>query len=298
MTMAAEYHRPVLAEVVVAFVVTNQDGLYIDATAGSGAHALRIASRLGPAGHLWALDRDDDAVAAAGRTLHTVTPHIEVVKQEFGGLMEWAVRAGISGVHGVFFDLGVSSHQLDTPERGFTYRQEGPLDLRMDRRGGPTAADVVNAETADRLAAIFFEYGEEGNSRAIARAIVAARRRRAVVTTRDLTEVIAGVTNPRFLNKTLSRVFQALRIEVNDELEQLRRGLTSAIDLLCVGGRVVVISYHSLEDRLVKQLFRAAAKEEPPRLRLLTPKPVVPSAAEVADNPRARSAKLRAAEKC
>ncbi|NMC44496.1 MAG: 16S rRNA (cytosine(1402)-N(4))-methyltransferase RsmH [candidate division Zixibacteria bacterium] len=298
MTMAAEYHRPVMAEVVVAWLVTNRDGKYIDATAGSGAHALHIASRLGPAGHLWALDRDDDAVAAAGRTLHTVTPHVEVVKQEFGGLMEWAVRAGISGVHGIFFDLGVSSHQLDTAERGFSYRQEGPLDLRMDQQGGRTAADLINTATAERLAQVLYEYGEERNSRAIARAIVSARQRRPIGTTRDVTEIIASVTNPRFLNKTLSRVFQALRIEVNDELEQLRRGLTAAIDLLCTGGRVVVISYHSLEDRLVKQMLRAAAREESPRLRLLTPKPVVPSAGEVADNPRARSAKLRAAEKC
>jgi 16S rRNA (cytosine1402-N4)-methyltransferase len=148
------------------------------------------------------------------------------------------------------------------------------------------------------MAQVFFEYGEERNSRAIARAIVSARQHRPIATTADLAEIITTVTNPRFLNKTLSRVFQALRIEVNDELHQLRRGLTAAIDLLCTGGRVVVISYHSLEDRLVKQMFRAAATEVPPRLRLLTRKPRVPTEAEVAENPRARSAKLRAAEKC
>lgn len=298
MTMADEYHRPVMAEVVVAYLVTNRDGIYIDATAGSGGHALQIASCLGPAGHLWAIDRDDDAVAAAGGRLHTVTPHVEVVKEEFGGLMEWAGKAGIRGAHGVLFDLGISSHQIDTPERGFSYRLSGPLDLRMDRRGGPTAAEVVNTYPADRLAQILYEYGEERNSRAIARAIVSARQRRAVATTTDLTEIITTVTNPRFLNKTLSRVFQALRIEVNDELGQLQRGLAAAIDLLCVGGRVVVIAYHSLEDRMVKQMLRAGAREETPRLRVLTPKPIVPTAAEVRLNPRARSAKLRAAERC
>jgi 16S rRNA (cytosine1402-N4)-methyltransferase len=298
MTMAAEYHRPVMAEVVVAYLITDREGTYIDATAGSGGHALHIASCMGPAGHLWALDRDDDAVAAAGGRLHTVTPHVEVVKEEFGGLMEWAGTAGVQRAHGVLFDLGVSSHQIDTPERGFSYRLSGPLDLRMDRRGSLTAVDVVNSYGADRLAQILYEYGEERNSRAIARAVVSARQRRTVATTLDLTEIITTVTNPRFLNKTLSRVFQALRIEVNDELNQLQRGLAAAIDLLCAGGRVVVISYHSLEDRLVKQMLRAGAKEDPARLRVLTRKPILPLAAEVAENPRARSAKLRAAEKC
>jgi 16S rRNA (cytosine1402-N4)-methyltransferase len=298
MAMTDEYHRPVMAEVAVSYLVTNRDGIYIDATAGSGGHALQIASCLGPAGHLWALDRDDDAVAAASRRLLSVTPHVEVVKEEFGGLMEWAVKAGVSGAHGVLFDLGVSSHQIDTPERGFSYRLSGPLDLRMDRQGGLTAAEVVNTYPSDRLAQILFEYGEERNSRAIARAIATARQRRAIATTADLTGVIKTVTNPRFLNKTLSRVFQALRIEVNDELGQLRRGLAAAIDLLYAGGRVVVISYHSLEDRLVKQTLRAGATADPSRLRILTRKPLLPTDAEVADNPRARSAKLRAAEKC
>lgn len=298
MAMTDEYHRPVMAEVAVSYLVTNRDGIYIDATAGSGGHALHIADCLGPAGHLWAMDRDDDAVAAASGRLHTVTPHVEVVKEEFGGLMEWAGKAGVSGAHGVLFDLGVSSHQIDTPERGFSYRLSGPLDLRMDRQGELTAAEVVNAYPSDRLAQILFEYGEERNSRAIARAIASARQRRAVLTTADLTEIIKSVTNPRFLNKTLSRVFQALRIEVNDELNQLRRGLEAAIDLLYAGGRVVVISYHSLEDRLVKQTLRAGAISDPPRLRILTRKPLLPTDAEVAENPRARSAKLRAAEKC
>ncbi len=298
MMTTADFHRPVLAEEAVDYLVTNGDGVYIDATAGGGGHSIRIISRLGSAGRLVAIDRDEAAVQATRRRLVAVSSRVEVVREEFGRLMMWARQAGVTGVHGVLFDLGVSSHHLDNPERGFSYRFGGPLDLRMDSTGPVTAADIVNTWPLERLSKLFFEYGEERNSRAVARAIETTRRRQPLQTTTDLVDVVRKVTNPRFLNKTLSRLFQALRIEVNDELNQLQRGLEAAIELLFPGGRVVVISYHSLEDRLVKQTLRAQANLPRPKVRLITRRPVRPDPAEIAENPRARSAKLRAAEKC
>jgi 16S rRNA (cytosine1402-N4)-methyltransferase len=307
MSKADGYHRPVMADEAVGFMVTRRDGVYIDATAGGGSHTLLIVSRLQAPGRVLAVDRDDEAVARTIRRAQEFSSQVRVVRGDFANLKEIAHEAGIASVNGILFDLGVSSHQLDSADRGFSYRESGPLDFRMDRRTEMTAADVVNNYSAEKLARIFFELGEEKNSRKIAAAIVAARRR-PLTTTSELASVIGSVTNPRWINKTLSRVFQAIRLVVNDEMGQLQRGLAASVDLLETGGRLVVIAYHSLEDRIVKNYFRersvsiAATPGEPgrgqsPALRLITKKPLIAAASEIRENPRARSARMRVAEK-
>ena len=301
MIPANSYHRPVLADEAVDHLVTRRDGIYVDATVGGGGHSARILSRLAPAGRLVAIDRDAEALQEARVRLSGGPIRVDIIRGDFGRLGELAQAAGIVSVSGVLIDPGVSSHQLDTAERGFSYRDEGPLDLRMDREGEVTAEFVVNTYAVDRLTRILFEFGEERQAARMARAIAAVRVKRPLATTADLARVIATVANPRYLNRTLSRVFQAIRIEVNDELNQLRRGLEAAVALLEPGGRLVVIAYHSLEDRIVKQMFRDLSGRPVPNvaapLRLITKKPITPSAREVDDNPRARSAKMRVAEK-
>jgi 16S rRNA (cytosine1402-N4)-methyltransferase len=301
MIPANSYHRPVLADEAVDHLVTRRDGIYVDATVGGGGHSSRILSRLAPAGRLVAIDRDAEALQEARVRLSGGPIRVDIIRGDFGRLGELAQAAGIVSVSGVLIDPGVSSHQLDTAERGFSYRDEGPLDLRMDREGEVTAEFVVNTYAVDRLTRILFEFGEERQAARMARAIAAVRVKRPLATTADLARVIATVANPRYLNRTLSRVFQAIRIEVNDELNQLRRGLEAAVALLEPGGRLVVIAYHSLEDRIVKQMFRDLSGRPVPNvaapLRLITKKPITPSAREVDDNPRARSAKMRVAEK-
>jgi 16S rRNA (cytosine1402-N4)-methyltransferase len=302
MNLSDSYHRPVMVDEVVTLLVTAADGAYVDATCGGGGHTMAIASRLTAGGRILALDRDPEAVAATRDRLQQITPQVRVVQGRFSDIRFCAAGAAITSVRGVLFDLGISSHQVDRPGRGFSYGADGPLDLRMDPGAPRCAADIIRTGSQVDLARLLFDYGGEKNSRRIASAIVKARAARDISTTRELAEVIAGVTNPRFLNKTLSRCFQALRIVVNDEMAELEKGLGAALDLLESGGRLVVIAYHSLEDRLVKQFLRinATATGAPavpaPRLRLLTKRPLVPSPLEIAANPRARSAKLRAAE--
>lgn len=295
------YHRPVLVDEAIGFLITRRDGVYVDATAGGGSHTLAILLQLQSSGRVLAIDRDEEAITAARRRISKFASQVTLVRGEFASLKELVFDAGITRVNGIFYDLGVSSHQLDCPDRGFSYRVSGPLDLRMDRQSAKTAADVINELSADDLARIFFEYGEEKNGRKIARAIVEARRHAPLKTTDELAAVIATVTNPRYLNKTLSRTYQAIRVVVNDELNQLRAGLSAAYELLDVSGRLVVISYHSLEDRIIKNFIRDKKISESGatghRLRPLTKKPVTASPEEIRINPRARSAKLRAAEK-
>ncbi len=301
MATTDSYHRPVLVDEAIGFLITRRDGDFVDATAGGGSHTLAILSQLQSSGRVLAIDRDDEAIEATRQRVSRFASQVVLVRGDFASMKELAFDAGIMRVNGVLFDLGVSGHHLDQPDRGFSYRSAGPLDFRMDRRAGKTAADIINESSAEELARIFFEYGEERNSRKIARAIVDARRRSPLTTTDELAAVIASVTNPRFLNKTLSRTYQAIRLVVNDELEQLRDGLAAACDLLDDGGRLVVISYHSLEDRIVKNFIRdkkvRGADDAAHGLRPLTKKPVTASEEEIGMNPRARSAKLRAAEK-
>ena len=301
------YHQPALVDEAVGYLVTRRDGTYIDATAGDGSHTLAILARLDCSGRILAVDRDDEGVARTACRVSGYSSQVQVVRGDFGCLRELAFDAGIKAVNGILFDLGVSSHQLDSAYRGFSYRETGPLDLRMDRRGEVTAEDIINRMPADDLARIFREYGEEKNARRIASAIIAARQKRPLTTTTELAAVIASVTNPRYVTKTLSRTFQAIRVAVNDELDQLRRGLAAAAELLSIESRMIIISYHSLEDGIVKNFIRShGARAQAERgeavdsavtLRALTKKPVRPSSDEVHKNSRARSAKMRVAER-
>jgi len=262
----------------------------LDATVGAGGHA---AALLGAGvGSVLGIDRDESAVREAGRRLAPFGARFRAVAGRFSQLADVARRIGVEEVGGVLFDLGVSSMQIDRPERGFSYRASGPLDMRMGL-DGPTAFDVVNQYPESELARVIFDYGEERHARRIARAILRARERRPLEDTRELGAIVAGsVPRRRGGAHPARRTFQAIRIEVNQELEELAASLPQAASLLEAGGRLVVISYHSLEDRIVKRFMAPS-----PGLTPLTKKPIRPSASEVASNARARSARLRAAER-
>jgi 16S rRNA (cytosine1402-N4)-methyltransferase len=268
--------------------------IVIDATVGAGGHAEALLHA--GVGSVLGLDRDPEAVAVARERLSEFGDRFRVTEASFSRLAAAAEEAGVGSAGGVLFDLGVSSMHLDQAERGFSYRSTGALDMRMS--GGPsgselTAADVVNTYPEERLANVIFEYGEERLSRRIARAIVRARERAPIRTTDELAAIVAGaVPRRRGGPHPARRTFQALRIEVNEELEELTASLPQAVSLLEAGGRVVVIAYHSLEDRIVKRFLLGE-----PEMRILTRKPVRPGTSEVAANPRARSARLRAAER-
>jgi 16S rRNA (cytosine1402-N4)-methyltransferase len=303
--MPTAYHIPVLCDAAVRILVSDPSWTYVDGTLGGGGHAEAICEQLSPPGRLIACDRDEDALAFSRERLTRFAERITIVHTDLGSIGNHLRHAGPIG--GLLLDLGVSSFQLDEGSRGFSFRGADPLDMRMDRRQGLTASDVVNDSSEKLLADILFRYGEERAARRIARAIVAHRP---LTTTRDLSRAVEAAVGTHFLVKSLARVFQALRIEVNQELDQLHTALGTVTPLLRRGGRLVVISYHSLEDRIVKDFFREQAADRipsghrlipdaprVPALRLLTRRPVVPGVEEVVTNPRARSAKLRAAEK-
>ncbi len=274
-----------LLEAAVDALAVRPGGFYVDATYGRGGHSRAIASRA-PGVRVLAIDADADAPQPQAGA-------IELVHANFSGLGDLLDARGIERVDGVLFDFGVSSPQLDRPERGFSFQADGPLDMRLDRTAGERAYDLLATRTEGELADIFFRYGEERASRRIARAIVADRERG---TLQDSTAWLAGLLvrlsgGPRGRIHPATRVFQGLRIAVNDELGAIERGLGAAIERTREGGRIAAISFHSLEDRIVKQRFRADA-----RVRALTKKPIVADRAEQSRNPRSRSAKLRAAE--
>jgi len=303
------YHIPVLLEQAIDILVTRDDGVYVDGTLGGGGHSERLLQRLGAGGRLVAIDQDADAVAfASARLMHD--PRFTPVHENSIHLRSILEQQAITSVEGILLDLGMSSRQIDNPRRGFSFQHDGPLDMRMNTSIPRTAADLIAESTREELAAILFEFGEERHSRRIADAILARRSTRPLESTSDLAAAVRDAVAPPHANKTLARVFQALRIAVNDELGVLRQLLSDAIDSLAIGGRIVVISYHSLEDRIVKTLFRhtAATCVCPPnfpicvcgkiqRLSLLTTKAIVPDEHEIRRNPRARSARLRAGEK-
>ena len=303
-----DYHIPVMVAEVVAGLVADPDGAYVDATAGGGGHSWALLQALGLNGRLLAVDRDREAVAAARARLAADT-RVVVRQGRFADLSELLAQEGIGPLSGVLFDLGVSSHQIDAPARGFSYQADGPLDMRMDAEVGPTAAELIAACSEAELAKLIARYGEERASRRIARSICRQQRLAPLTTTQALRQAVAA-TRPQMLNKTLARVFQALRIAVNDELGQLQAGLAVTEVGLKPGGRLAVLAYHSLEDRLVKQhlagLIRGCIC--PPRVPVCTcgRKPSFKrvghklqraSAAEVKQNTRARSAVLRIYEK-
>ncbi len=302
----AVYHEPVLLKESIDLLVTDSNGTYIDATFGGGGHTREILSRLGKDGRVLAFDVDDNSRRIADE-LSSEDGRLSFVPQNFSHLKEFGKESGLDSSAGILFDLGVSSYQLDN-EEGFSYRRDERLDMRLDKKLDISAYEVVNSYQADELADMFFKFGEEPRSRVLARAIVKARGKNRIETTAQLAEIVAHVCGRS--DKTLSRIFQALRIEVNGELDSLSAGLDGAVDLVSRGGRIAVISYHSLEDRIVKEKFKfeAATCVCPPeaiictcgkkaRVRILTRKPIAPGETEIRANRRARSAKLRVAEK-
>ncbi|HXT12453.1 MAG TPA: 16S rRNA (cytosine(1402)-N(4))-methyltransferase RsmH [Candidatus Angelobacter sp.] len=303
-------HKTVMAAEALAALNPRPGGRYADGTVGGGGHAEAILARSSPTGWLSGCDRDGDAVEAAKRRLAPFAGRFEIRRGNFSELADW-VEAG--SCDGVLFDLGVSSPQLDVAGRGFSFQQEGPLDMRMDSRQPVTAAEIVNSASAEELARIFWEYGDERDSRRFAKAIVHDRELRRFETTRQLAELIERIS-PRHGRKAhpATKVFQALRIAVNDEIGSLKRGLEAAMKILKPGGRLAVITFHSLEDRLVKNFGRAGARDytfaggtdvpelrEPrrPELKIVTRKAIAPGEAELAENIRSRSAQLRVFEK-
>ena len=282
----------------------NESGVYVDVTLGGGGHSREILRRLGPNGHLYSFDQDAEAISFSLQT--SSSEQWTLVRSNFRYLKNWMRYYGVEQVDGVLADLGVSSHHFDEAERGFSFRTDSPLDMRMNQQADQTAADVVNNYSTEQLTSLFRIYGELRQAPRLAAAIVKARQRQEIRTTGQLAELMIPLISPAAQKKDLAKAFQALRMEVNHEMDALREMLRAATDLLKPGGRLVVMSYHSLEDRIVKNLMRAGNIEGEVQQdvfgrieALLHPigKPVVPSEEELAQNPRSRSAKLRIAEK-
>jgi 16S rRNA (cytosine1402-N4)-methyltransferase len=308
--MADEYHTPVLAEEALRFLNPVSSGIYVDGTLGGGGHTERMLMMSAPAGKVIAFDRDSDAITYAKKRLAPFVDRVLYCNENFSSLENVLRNLGIEQVQGILLDLGVSSRQINERERGFSFQEQARIDMRMDKRQQHDGWTVVNTYTVGQLEEIFRVYGEEHQSRRIAKKIVSARERKPIESTDELSTVVESVVGGRFFKKSLARVFQAIRIEVNRELQHLQLVLSKSINVMETGARIVVLSYHSLEDRIVKDFFREESKtSEPsgnklipdkqlqPRLRLLTKKPIEATEAEITANPRARSAKLRAAER-
>lgn len=304
-------HVSVLVPEAIGFLRPAPGGRYIDGTLGGGGHSEAILAASAPDGQVLGLDRDDEAIVAARARLHEFGARVVARQASFSEVREVLAEIGWVGADGMILDLGVSSWQIDAPERGFSFRLGGRLDMRMDRRQSLDAYQLVNTATAEELTRIFRDYGEEPRARRIAERIVAERKQRSIESTDELARLVEGVKGGRRRDHhPATQVFQALRIAVNQELDQLEHFLADGFDVLRRGGRLVIISFHSLEDRLVKNAFRRWSRSClcPPRalvcqcgwsqkVKILTKRPVVPGDAETAGNPRARSAKLRAVER-
>lgn len=301
--MEEVYHIPALLDETVNGLNISPEGIYVDATMGGCGHSRAIVEKLSPSGHLYSFDQDMDAIERA-----IADPRFTAVHSNFRYMQNFMRFYGHGDdVDGILADLGVSFHHFDDPERGFSFRWEGPLDMRMNRKGARDAAWLLNNLDENRLADIFYLYGELKNSRSIAAAIVRTRARNPLTRMEHLLQAVKPLINPRQEKKELAQIFQALRIAVNDEIEALRELLLQSVDLLKPGGRLAIITYHSLEDRLVKNFMKTGNLEGKVEqdffgrtltpFRLLTGKPLTPTAEEVERNPRSRSAKLRIAEK-
>lgn len=291
-------HVPVMCREVIEYLAPFAGGCFLDGTLGLAGHSLLIAERLGPRGHLIGVDKDRAALSLAKEKLSGFKGKLDLVQGDFGSFDSVLKTLGLKAVDGMLFDLGISSFQLDDPKRGFSFRSEGPLDMRMDQDDPLTAKDMVNTLGEEDLANIIFNYGEERFSRRIAKAIIQYRSRKPVETTQELEEIIFTSVPLSYRRQKIhpaTRTFQAIRIAVNRELESLKMTMEKCADHLKVGGRIGVIAFHSLEDRMVKDRFRKLSKSG--IVSLVTKKPLRPGEDEVRVNPRARSARFRVAER-
>lgn len=294
--MASIGHAPVLLSEVLYWLNPKPNQIFLDCTVGYCGHAEKILEASTPSGIVIGIDRDQRAIDAGKAKLVRFGDRADLIQGHFVELKRHLMERGIERVHGVLFDLGVSSPQLDDPARGFSFQSEGPLDMRMDQSTGQTAAAIVNEAKESDLADMIYQFGEERYSRRIARAIVRARADRPLTTTSRLASVIESAVPAHYRHGRLhcaTRTFQALRIAVNQELERLEPALSDAVDVLVPGGRLCAISFHSLEDRVVKHTFRSLAAQSNGELEILTKRPQLPPQEEIDRNPRSRSAKLR-----
>lgn len=297
------YHIPALLEETVDLLQIKPDGVYVDCTFGGGGHSRAILEKLGPEGRLFGFDRDMDAFANAPDD-----PRFTFIHGDFRYLTNWMEYYSVEKVDGILADLGVSFHHFDTPERGFSFRTDSPLDMRMNRSGNVSAKTIINSKSEEELQEIFRKYTDLRNSHAIAKAISIARREKAIETTGQLAEIVEPVLNPKSYKKELAQVFQALRIVTNEEMTALETLLESSLKVLKRKGRIAILTYHSGEDRIVKDFFKTGSltpQQDRDALiygtpqtpwKLITKNPIVATEEEVAENPRSRSAKLRVAE--
>lgn len=306
-------HQSVLLEETIENLNIVPDGIYVDGTLGGGGHAFQVCSRLSEKGHFIGIDQDAAAIQAAGARLKPFEDKVTIVRSNYSDMKQVLKELGISTVNGIVLDLGVSSYQLDTAERGFSYRENAPLDMRMDQRQDKTARDIVNGYSEMELYRMIRDYGEDKFAKNIAKHIVRARQNGPVETTDELTEIIKAAIPMKFRavgGHPAKRTFQAIRIELNQELEVLKGHLNEMIELLAPKGRICIITFHSLEDRIVKNIFRKCENpcECPPSFptcvcgkkslgKVITRKPILPSEEELEVNPRSKSAKLRVFER-
>ncbi len=304
-------HLPVMAEEIVHHLTVVTDGAYLDLTAGLGGHLLALSKSVDESARLYGVDKDGEAVRVASKRLEKVNQHCKIIQSSYVDILDTVAQFGDDRFDGILLDLGLSSLQLDTAARGFSHNEDGPLDMRFDQEKGlRTAADLVNGLSQSQLANLFRDYGEERRSARIAAAIVRERQKEMILTTSHLKTIILSSSAPAHQKKTLSRIFQALRIAVNSELDSLAEALPNIVSILNSGGRLAVLAYHSLEDRIVKRFFQQQIKGCicPPRLpvcicgklptlRAVTRKALLPSQTEIESNPRARSARLRVVER-
>ena len=306
-------HKSVLLQEVIDSLNVQPDGIYVDGTLGGAGHAYEVCRRLGPDGRMIGIDQDEDAIAAATKRLADFKDQVTIVRSNYEAMKDVLHDLGIERVNGITLDLGVSSYQLDAAERGFSYREDAPLDMRMDREQSVTAKDIVNEYPESELFRIIKEYGEERFARSIARNICRQRKEKPIETTLELVDLIRASMPAKARNgksHPAKRTFQAIRIECNRELDVLRQALDDMVDLLCDGGRLSIITFHSLEDRMVKTSFKK--QENPctcppdfpvcvcgkkPKGKVVTRKPILPSEEELERNTRSKSAKLRVFEK-
>lgn len=306
-------HYSVMLHECIDALDIKPDGIYVDGTTGGGGHSYEIASRLSPCGRLICIDQDSDALAAAGKRLSPFSDRVTFVKSNFSDVARVLDDLGIEKIDGLLLDLGVSSYQLDTPERGFSYNSDAPLDMRMDKDASLSAYEVVNTYSESELRRILFDFGEESFAPKIASAIVSYRQEKNIETTFELTNIIKSVMPKKLLavgHHPAKKTFQAIRIEVNSELSVIAPAIESAVERLSPGGRLAIITFHSLEDRCVKQAFAKCAQGctcppdfpicvcgNKPKIALVSKKPILPSKEELEANHRSHSAKLRVAQK-